>query len=875
MLSEIKRLAISGLAAAAALLLNSCGSDADSLTGAEHGPRVSSPPEAARSIPARPPLSSAPFALPSPGQLLAQRGASFSLAEGFSSGSDFDAGMPNNRVNAVAATGAFVPAFGASDSGLGNLAYAVYAFTLPDYNNDAPVDIQLTFSDAPAAGDCFVALSDFDGGLWTWFDLPGDGRLAFPGFSEYISPSDIHLLCVAVKGSDAAILDSVQLSTAQAPVASIVPDKDSGVAPLTVNFDASASMDPDGTIVKYEWDLDGDGLFNESGSETNAFGSNAAANTYSAFGSYNVTVRVTDDGDFQDEATVQINVSASQPPVADLQANPLVGDKPVVVTFNATASMDPDGTVTDYEWDFDGDTNFNEADNGEDTAQSDPTPPDVTYTAAGVFDATVRVTDNDGGKDTATVQINVANTPPNAVIQVGTSEGDAPFQTSFSAEASTDPGGTITDYEWDFDGDGLYNEVGTQEETARGNSAPADIDYNTPGIYSAAVRVTDDDDATDSDSVAVSVHGWVTVPVDDPPADDAGYWGDIALVNGNPAIAWRNGTSNTLRYARSTSTTGALPVDWSPITISTTGVGSPGREVSLAVISGNPALSYCDNNVGDLWYHRATTANGDSAGDWTIQVQVDSANDVGYNSELLQIGGSPAIVYDDITTGELTYCRASTMTGGAQADWSSKIDIDGVGSSSAGAASLAVINGNPAVVYYYYDGMGNSYPRYCRSSTADGALVANWGTKLNLAGPFVSGTIGYSLATVSGFPAVSWSNSDTGAIQYCRATDANGAAAWSAAVNVEAMTTSSYTSLFVINGLPAIAYHDQDPNDLAYSPASSATGGNAGDWTQDEVVDGTVTSVGRYSTLILVDGDKPAIYYRNDGDFSCRYAVRF
>ncbi|MCC7479017.1 PKD domain-containing protein, partial [bacterium] len=330
---------------AAAMLLASCGAGGERPSAASRGPQVSQPPQSARVTPAQPPQSSAPLALPAPGGLLLERGASFSLADGFSDGADFDPGLPNNRVNAVVTTGAFVPAFAAGDSGLANLAYAVYAFTLPDYNNDAPVDIQLTFSDAPPVGDCLVALSDFDGGFWSWFSLPGDGRLLFPGFTEYISPSDIHLLCVAVKGSDAAILDSIQLSTAQAPVASIVPDFDSGIAPLSVIFDASASADSDGTITNYEWDLDGDGLFNESGSEGDSFGLNMASFIYDTPGSYDVTLRVTDDQDLQDEATVQINVSASQPPVADLQASPTSGDKPVVVSFNATASMDPDGTV--------------------------------------------------------------------------------------------------------------------------------------------------------------------------------------------------------------------------------------------------------------------------------------------------------------------------------------------------------------------------------------------------------------------------------------------------------------------------------------------------------------------------------------------------
>ncbi|MCC7477023.1 PKD domain-containing protein, partial [bacterium] len=321
------------------LLLASCGGDSRTA-------QVSALPDAARrSAPVSPASTSAPFRLAGPAQLLAQRGASFTLADGYSDGADFDPGLPSNRVSPAGTTAGFIPDFGPGDSGLANLAYAVYAFTLPDYNNDATVAIQLNFSDAPEEGDCYLALSDFDGGFWSWFEIPADGLLVLPGFTEYISPSDIHLLCVAVKGANAAVLSSIQLSTPQPPVASIVPDFDSGIAPLSVIFDASASADSDGTIANYEWDLDGDGTFNESGSEGDSFGLNTASFIYDTPGSYDVTLRVTDDQDLQDEAMVQINVSASQPPVADLQASPTSGDKPVVVSFNATASMDPDGTV--------------------------------------------------------------------------------------------------------------------------------------------------------------------------------------------------------------------------------------------------------------------------------------------------------------------------------------------------------------------------------------------------------------------------------------------------------------------------------------------------------------------------------------------------
>ncbi|MEO1655574.1 MAG: PKD domain-containing protein, partial [Bacteroidota bacterium] len=87
----------------------------------------------------------------------------------------------------------------------------------------------------------------------------------------------------------------------QDPVASFQASPTSGTAPLNVNFDASASSDPDGTIVTYAWDF-GDG--------NSATGVNAN-NTYSAPGSYTAKLTVTDNEGATGESTQVITVSPS------------------------------------------------------------------------------------------------------------------------------------------------------------------------------------------------------------------------------------------------------------------------------------------------------------------------------------------------------------------------------------------------------------------------------------------------------------------------------------------------------------------------------------------------------------------------------------
>jgi PKD repeat protein len=99
-----------------------------------------------------------------------------------------------------------------------------------------------------------------------------------------------------------------------APSAHIAADPTVGSAPLTVNFDASASSDPDGDPLTFTWDLgDGAGAVGES-----------VAHTYENAGTYVVRLTVIDDRGGSDEASVTISVGDNTlvmpdfcPPVLD------------------------------------------------------------------------------------------------------------------------------------------------------------------------------------------------------------------------------------------------------------------------------------------------------------------------------------------------------------------------------------------------------------------------------------------------------------------------------------------------------------------------------------------------------------------------------
>jgi len=122
----------------------------------------------------------------------------------------------------------------------------------------------------------------------------------------------------------------------QLPVAHLAAEPTEGNVLLEVSFDANESYDPDGTIVRYDYDWDGDDTYDLIN------GGVAPFHIYSDVGEYDATVRVTDDNGAQDTDSVRITVNkeAPVPPLPPLNPDATDGE----FTDKIQVSWDPPAT---------------------------------------------------------------------------------------------------------------------------------------------------------------------------------------------------------------------------------------------------------------------------------------------------------------------------------------------------------------------------------------------------------------------------------------------------------------------------------------------------------------------------------------------------
>ncbi len=98
-----------------------------------------------------------------------------------------------------------------------------------------------------------------------------------------------------------------------------------------INFNASTSQDPDGTITKYEWDWDNDGVYDES------HNSPTTTHSWTTPGSYPVTLCLTDDDTATATVTKTVDVRKCNLEI-DIQGG--IGVKAIIINNGTTDAND-------------------------------------------------------------------------------------------------------------------------------------------------------------------------------------------------------------------------------------------------------------------------------------------------------------------------------------------------------------------------------------------------------------------------------------------------------------------------------------------------------------------------------------------------------
>ncbi len=328
------------------------------------------------------------------------------------------------------------------------------------------------------------------------WDLTGGGRWDAHGTNVSHTYAQAGTYTVKLRISDgrghhSVTTQKVTIEQLAPPQPSFTIDSDSIHVGETVGFDASGSTDPQGRIVRYEWDYEGNGDFQAGGAE--------ASHVYRAPGTYTARLRVTDDHGLTAESDQTLTVAAYDPPVAaiDCSATEISAGHTIHCQSDDSGSPYP---VTHHDWDMTASGSYSL--HGRSVSYA--------YAYAGIYVIHLRVTDENGNVAETTTPVQVDDVPP--VAKISPPSGVHPASAvTFDGSHSYDPDGRIVSYEWD-DGQGGGYQPGSSRLTAT---------YAAPGAYTVRLRVTDDAGLTNVATYGLTVTAQSPIPSIHAPASIA------------------------------------------------------------------------------------------------------------------------------------------------------------------------------------------------------------------------------------------------------------------------------------------------------------------------------------------------------------------
>jgi outer membrane protein assembly factor BamB len=218
-------------------------------------------------------------------------------------------------------------------------------------------------------------------------------------------------VCVSLENAAAvtasvAVIGTFPLAAKAATVAPTPPmvmpevSSTSPAAGVAVRFGGKALPDPGATITLYEWDFDGNGVIDHTSPTPPS-----VDHRFPTVGTYRAVLRATDSRGLQGSAVVTIYVAQPHPPTVTALASPTAAVLGMDVRFDGRVTPgDATITITTYEWDFDADGTVDYT-----SAQSPAT--SYLYLASGLYNASLRATDERGLSAVGRVQVSVGPVP--------------------------------------------------------------------------------------------------------------------------------------------------------------------------------------------------------------------------------------------------------------------------------------------------------------------------------------------------------------------------------------------------------------------------------------------------------------------------------
>lgn len=336
---------------------------------------------------------------------------------------------------------------------------------------------------------------------------------SYPMYPEYNttknSPTHTFEVTEGQAGTQASVQVTVEAGgmtdTAQTsftPVVSTPPDAALGVTTdgLTVTLDATGSNEGDGGIDDYVfrvWRPDGESFSSRNSSGTFTFDAQQQ-------GDYTAAVRVSGP---EGEDTAQQSFGVSRPNVGPTVSITATAN-PDEVTLSGDSSVDPDGSITAYQWVV----------TAPDGASAEYQTSNVTFEPeqTGVYDAQLTVEDDVGATATASAQFTVSqgeNEGPIPVINANV-QGDS---VSLSASESVDPDGSITDYDWIV--------TDPEGQTTNYNTESVVFTAQRNGVWNVQLTTTDNEGTAGTETASFAV------TEDGPQVGDGDTEGDNSLLS--------------------------------------------------------------------------------------------------------------------------------------------------------------------------------------------------------------------------------------------------------------------------------------------------------------------------------------------------------